>query len=618
MHLGFLLFSGTMSNPNYSIYDGPMKLQLGDWIIQEHANLLTREDTVLRLEKRVMAVLMHLIDADGQVVAKDALIDRVWHGASVSDHSVANAISDLRKALGDDRKNPTYIETIPKRGYRLIKSAKVIEEKSEGPPSAPHIAPAGNAPMPRIIMLGALALIISVVLSFIFLRPSAPEKLFLTNIENATGETDYDLAANAATEMLTVSLSRGEFRLVRWRAPFSNAADIQTVNRDRIISGRIINDGASAILTLDIVDPSDGASIWAGAYPVADVNFAALADSIAADLREPLRLAPPVSAYHAADPTIVETYWRARYLWSLREHQAIRQALRMLENIAIKAPNYAPAHAAIADIYAHKSAEELAIDRAETYPLAEHHLARAFDLDPNLAEAFVTRAYLAFFRDRDATQAMTEIDKAINAQPANAIAWQTKAMIASAAGQARTSLQAIDRARDLDPLSAGIAWDRVWFLYIAGHSEDALLAAQDARRIAPPVHVYEALIHLMRNDDEAAFESWLSRATARGLEPSRAAQIRQIAIANGPRAGLVEIAADATSAQSYREVILPHAALLAALGQDETAIALMLSDEPKEKSWWWSWYNVMPGIAPLRRDQQLQALPQTRTATVDG
>ncbi len=603
---------------NCSIYDGPMKLQLGDWIIQEHANLLTRGDTVLRLEKRVMAVLMQLIDADGQVVAKEDLIDKVWHGAAVSDHSVANAISDLRKALGDDRKNPTFIETIPKRGYRLIKSTQIIEPTSSVAPAPALDGTPAPAPISKIVWAGVVAMVLGVVISFFFLRPSSPERLFLTNIENATGQVDLDLAANAATEMLTVSLSGGEYRLVRWRAPFTTAEEIQTINHDRIISGRIIDDDGSSILTLNIVDPTDDAAIWAGAYPLADVNFAALADSIAADLRQPLKLTPTAPIYQAADPSIIETYWRARYLWSLREHQAIRQALRMLEGIAIRAPDYAPAHAAMADIYAHKSAEELGLDRTETYPLAEHHLDRAFDLDPHLAEAYVTRAYLAFFRDRNATLAMQEIEKALAAQPTNAVAWQTKAMIASAAGQARTSLEAINRARDLDPLSAGIAWDRVWFLYIAGRNDEALQAAQDAKRIAPPVHVYEALIHLMRRDDQAAFESWLDRALVRGMPQERAAEIRQIARADGARAGLFAIAAEATAAQSYREVTLPHAVLLTALGQDDTAVQIMLNDKPKEKSWWWSWYDVMPGMATLRHDQRLQALSRRPNVTVDG
>ncbi|MEM9619906.1 MAG: winged helix-turn-helix domain-containing protein [Pseudomonadota bacterium] len=597
-----------------------MKLQLGDWTIQEHANLLTREEKVVRLERRVMAVLMQLIEANGSVVAKEELIEKVWNGAAVSDHSVANAISDLRRALGDDRKKPDYIETIPKRGYRLIQTAQTID--TDGNNKTTGVSPSQHS-MPQVWMFVASALLVGVVIAIVFLRPTPPARLFLTDIENATGQTRHDLAANAATEMLTVSLSGGALRLVRWRAPFAAANDIQTMDHDRIVSGRIITDGGTPILTLDVIDPADGASIWASAYPMTDANFATLANVIAADLREPLRIAQPPAAYAAAEPDIAEAYWRARYLWSLREHQAIRQALRILEGVVIKAPSYAPAHAAIADIYAHKTAEELGLERSETYPFAEHHLARAFALNPDLAEAFITRAYLAFFRDRDAPRAIAEIDKAIEAQPANAVAWQTKGMIASAAGEARISLQAIERAHDLDPLSAGIAWDKVWFLYVADRPDEALAAAQNARRIAPPVHVYEALIHLARNDELAAFESWLNHALARGLPNERGAEIRAIANKQGARRGLSAIASAAATnsnanPQSYRQITLPHATLLAALDQNDAAIELLLNNPPNEKSWWWSWYDVMPGIDPLRDDPRLQSLTLTPAVTADG
>ena len=97
-----------------------MKFQLGEWTVEENANLLFQSDARVRIEKRVMAVLIELIAANGAVVTKDALLKAVWQGAIVSDHSVANAVSDLRRALGDDRRNPRYIETIPKRGYRLL------------------------------------------------------------------------------------------------------------------------------------------------------------------------------------------------------------------------------------------------------------------------------------------------------------------------------------------------------------------------------------------------------------------------------------------------------------------------------------------------------------------
>ena len=113
-----------------------MRFKLGEWTVEEDANRLVRRDEVVRVEKRVMAVLVHLAKANGAVVSKDALIDAVWHGAAVSDHSVANAISDLRRILGDDRRHPKYIETIPKRGYRVLADIQDITESNEEQESA--------------------------------------------------------------------------------------------------------------------------------------------------------------------------------------------------------------------------------------------------------------------------------------------------------------------------------------------------------------------------------------------------------------------------------------------------------------------------------------------------
>ena len=117
------------------------------------------------------------------------------------------------------------------------------------------------------------------------------------------------------------------------------------------------------------------------------------AQSIVADLRAPLKLNGDVSAALVeSDPAIFEQYWRARYLWSLREHGAIRQALKILSDITAQAPDFAPAHAALADIYAHKTAEDLGLARRDTFARAETHLAKAFALKPNLSEAFVSQA----------------------------------------------------------------------------------------------------------------------------------------------------------------------------------------------------------------------------------
>jgi transcriptional activator of cad operon len=74
-----------------------------------------------------MAVLVLLIERRGQVVTRDALIAEVWRGAHVAPGAIARSLSLLRRALDDDSTCPSYIETLPKRGYRLIAAVSMHE-----------------------------------------------------------------------------------------------------------------------------------------------------------------------------------------------------------------------------------------------------------------------------------------------------------------------------------------------------------------------------------------------------------------------------------------------------------------------------------------------------------
>jgi Tfp pilus assembly protein PilF/TolB-like protein len=560
-----------------------------------------------------MSVLMELAAANGAVVSRDALIEKVWSGAHVSDHSVANAISELRRALGDDRANPTYIETISKRGYRLLAAATPVDDDI-GPAAA-------RIPQRRANMAalgGILAFFLLVALIF-HLRPvfSAPTRIFLTDIENATGDPQWDIAAHALEEMLTVELtdashSAGGHRLVRWRtAPVENDAVAAfspnggNLNpRDRIIEGTIILDGGEPTLTLQLIDTEDRASIWAGAWPIRGAG-AFHARAVAAALSEPLGLPAATRVQDHPDARLYEAYWRARYLWGLRDHGSIRQALAILQKTTQDAPDFAPAHAALADIYAHKTAEELGLAREETYRLADIALTRALAIDPDLPEGLITQAYLSFFRDADATAAKAQIDRALKLTPQNALAWQTKAMIASAAGDFNQSLAAIDRARAIDPMSASILWDKVWFQYISGRHDDALSTAEVAKRLAAPVDVYEALIHLARGDDDAALDSWIARAGSRGAAPSMLARIAAIRAADGARPALVAFANDVANNAAYPEASTPLAALLIAVGDRDGAVQALLATPQEEKSWWRNWFGVMSAFDAVRADPRL-------------
>ena len=103
---------------------GDERLQVGEWVVEPALNQLSAAGKTTKLEPKAMALLCYLAERSGQVVSREALLAAIWPGVVVGDDSLTQAIIKLRKALGDVADAPTYIQTIPKRGYRLV--AKVV------------------------------------------------------------------------------------------------------------------------------------------------------------------------------------------------------------------------------------------------------------------------------------------------------------------------------------------------------------------------------------------------------------------------------------------------------------------------------------------------------------
>ena len=94
--------------------------RLGEWRVEPAANTLMRVKEEIHLEPKVMEVLSCLAEHAGEVVSKRELIDAVWQTEFIAENTLTRAIAEIRRALGDDSRHPTYIQTIPKRGYRLL------------------------------------------------------------------------------------------------------------------------------------------------------------------------------------------------------------------------------------------------------------------------------------------------------------------------------------------------------------------------------------------------------------------------------------------------------------------------------------------------------------------
>lgn len=122
---------------------GVAPFRLGPWRVEPAACELSDGTTVVRLRPKVMDLLAAFAARPGEVLSKQALLDLVWSDVTVGDASLTVAVGELRDALGDHPDTPAYIETIPRRGYRLI--APVTD------PDGDRVRPGGS----RFWLIGA-------------------------------------------------------------------------------------------------------------------------------------------------------------------------------------------------------------------------------------------------------------------------------------------------------------------------------------------------------------------------------------------------------------------------------------------------------------------------------
>lgn len=108
-------------------------LRIGDWSVSPMSGQMSRGGETVRLEARTMRLLLCLAERAGHVVSIDELLSQVWQGVIVTPDSVYQAVTSLRRLLGDDPKQPVYIATVPRRGYRMVATVS----SGDGPATLP-------------------------------------------------------------------------------------------------------------------------------------------------------------------------------------------------------------------------------------------------------------------------------------------------------------------------------------------------------------------------------------------------------------------------------------------------------------------------------------------------
>lgn len=286
-----------------------LPLRIGAWRVDPALGEISREGERQRLEARTLRTLLCLAERAGRVVSIDELLDDVWAGVIVTPDSVYQAIASLRRTLGDDPRNPSYIATVPRQGYRLL--AKV-EPWTDAQP-VPAIEPAPPPPVPRRRLTAwtvvGLALLVGLatwrhlfgpvstlhgnqastphsvaVMPFLDLTPTMDEEPF------ADGMTEELIEKLGRIPQLRVSARTDTFHFKHKRPTIADIA--RDLHVDFVLEGSVRKSGHTMRVTAQLVRSSDGYLAWTSSYdrPVSDIL--AVQDDIAAEVVRALKVSP--------------------------------------------------------------------------------------------------------------------------------------------------------------------------------------------------------------------------------------------------------------------------------------------------------------------------------------
>jgi len=240
-----------MSNLTFGAPSVRSAFELEGWTVEPERNTVTLDEQTVRLEPKVMDLLVCLADHAGQVVPRRTLVDTVWATEYISDTTLTHAIADLRRVFSDDPRRPRFIETITKRGYRLV--ASVIGREAAAPSAA------GLAE--RITTLA----VITADEVHVAGRPEPvpAEHLLLIRdreIQLAGPEVIFGRGAEAGIQILSPDVSRRHARLELGADGSSVIADLGSKNGTEVNRRPI--DGPVGLASGDVVDIGPASFIY--------------------------------------------------------------------------------------------------------------------------------------------------------------------------------------------------------------------------------------------------------------------------------------------------------------------------------------------------------------------
>ena len=449
------------------------------------------------LREQVFQVLRMLLEREGKIVTREEIKSRLWANDTVVDfdHSINATIKALRRALGDSADNSRYIETLARRGYRLIPAIEYLgpvpgaaseKDRDQHEQSAAEMSE-NTARVQRqlkpnwskaAIVLASVVILVSAGYSWRHFRgitQPKSEKIMLAVLpfQNLTGDPNKEYLADGLTEEMISQLGRlnpeqlGVIARTSVMGYKHKDERLDQIGRDLsvqyVLENSLRQNGNQIRLTAQLIQVKDQTHLWSQDYDYPPKELLNVEDEVARAVAHEVRVRltshqqAELAQLHPVNPEAFDAYLQGHYYFERDSDKDTEMAAKYFERATQLDPSYALAWVGLSRARKWQAVSGL-IPRDEGYRVAREADERALALNPNLAEAHTQMGRIKAQIDFDWAGADASYRRAVTLDPGNTEAVMLAAASAQILGRLDEALQLARRALDLDPLDV-LCWE---------------------------------------------------------------------------------------------------------------------------------------------------------------
>lgn len=501
---------------------------LDDWRVDPAAGIISRNHEQVHLEPRVMTVLTLLAGRAGEVISREQLEADAWAGTVVGYDALASSILKLRKALGDSTRQPRYIETVSKRGYRLV-APVTFDEPGASDTSATPSSPKNRSRSWRVGAIAALVLAAVVTVAVVLVERAGVRStdtgphlktLAVMPFANISNHPENEYFVEGITDDIITNLSGLSDVLVisrsatyRYKGQEFEPRNVgQELSADYLVEGSIRKSGKRWRINARLIETRTGVQLWAKKFESRESSLFKAQDELTNGIVRALALQLSTSdkkRLHYQATTNFEAYdlfLHGQKLFKERTREANEAAQDAYRKAIELDPGFARAHSALAVALTVEFWRNWSDNPTETLDRALEMANLSVRLNPASPQAYWARGYALMYQKKH-KQAIKAIQNAIDIAPTYADGYGLLALINNQLGNGEEAARLISKGMKLDP---HYSWDYPYILgrayYVMGKYEDAvktlgIALKRNEQAVNPRLFLAASYVSLGRMDD---------------------------------------------------------------------------------------------------------------------